>query len=366
MKFPISVCLITKDEERNIANCLRSIHSFVNEIILLDTGSSDRTIEIAKHYSAHVFEKEWANNFSESRNLALSQANEPYILVMDADEELDPESYQHLEQICSLREGEAGRVPVISPSLDDHVSISRITRAFPNNPRYRYEGRIHEQLLLDKGNVSIRYVNVDVRINHQGYRQEEIIRKNKTERNLDLLLLDYQSNPKDSYTLYQLGKTYQVHQKYEEAEKYLLIALRECKISGAPYPTFYSSLMITMVYVLMKLRKFKEVLLLLQEGVKLFPDYTDLYFMYANTLVQMGDSKYIAMIPELLNHCLKLGEANDHKYESIKGVGSFQAQYNLGIYYELAGKRELAAVFYNQSATYGYKPATLRLRQLGN
>ncbi|MBP1965809.1 glycosyltransferase [Paenibacillus aceris] len=364
MKLPISVCILAKNEEQHVSKCLKSIIPFVNEIVFIDTGSKDKTMEIARQHEVNVLEKSWNLNFSEMRNYAISEAKESFIMMMDADEELSPGSAAALQQICSLKEGQAGRVQIVSHTNNENIAISRITRVFPNDARYCYEGRIHEQLVFQKDKVHcISYINLDIKLYHYGYTKDSILLKNKTERNLQLLLLQQEENSNDSYNLFQLGRTYYVQKEYEEAETYLYRALHLTQSNYNEFP-FHSSILATLGHVLLQQRKFEALFKLLQVGVEIYPDYTDLYFIYVNALVQKQDPSHIAYIPEVLQYCLKLGETNDLKYETVKGVGSFQAHYNLGIYFELTGQRELAKHHYEASAAEHFNPAIFRLKAL--
>ncbi|HYF75279.1 MAG TPA: glycosyltransferase family 2 protein, partial [Candidatus Nitrosocosmicus sp.] len=85
----VSLCMIVKNEEKFLENCLKSVKDFVDEMIVVDTGSADRTVEIAKSHNARVFYFEWINDFAAARNYALDQATGEYVLVMDADEYLE-------------------------------------------------------------------------------------------------------------------------------------------------------------------------------------------------------------------------------------------------------------------------------------
>ncbi|MBI2109717.1 glycosyltransferase family 2 protein, partial [Candidatus Woesearchaeota archaeon] len=89
----ISLCMIVKNEERFIAKAIESVKDFVHEIIIVDTGSTDKTIEIAKKYTSKIFNFKWTDNFSTARNFSIEQATQPWILVLDADETID-KTYQ--------------------------------------------------------------------------------------------------------------------------------------------------------------------------------------------------------------------------------------------------------------------------------
>ena len=103
----LSLCMITKNEENNLSRCLDCIKEFVDEIIIVDTGSTDKTVEIAKSYGAHIYHYDWNNDFSKARNVSLQKATKDWILVLDADEVLPYEEGLKLKNIIntSVNEG---------------------------------------------------------------------------------------------------------------------------------------------------------------------------------------------------------------------------------------------------------------------
>ena len=96
----VSLCMIVKDEEENLARCLDSVRDFVDEIIIVDTGSTDRTIDIAERYGARVFYHPWEGSFSKARNYSLKYATCDWILILDADEELNNDDTSRLKEIA--------------------------------------------------------------------------------------------------------------------------------------------------------------------------------------------------------------------------------------------------------------------------
>ena len=92
-----SICMIVKNEEKNLERCLRSVKQCKNyEIIIVDTGSTDNTLKIAKNHNAKIFKYKWNNDFSAARNKAMEYARGDWVLILDADEELAPNSYEKL------------------------------------------------------------------------------------------------------------------------------------------------------------------------------------------------------------------------------------------------------------------------------
>ena len=92
MRNEVSLCMIVKNEENYLPNCLNSIKDIVDEIIVVDTGSTDKTVDIAKSFGAKVYYFPWRNNFSEARNESLKYATKDWILILDADDELSPKN----------------------------------------------------------------------------------------------------------------------------------------------------------------------------------------------------------------------------------------------------------------------------------
>lgn len=189
----ISLTMIVRDEERFLAECLESVKGFVDEICILDTGSKDRTVEIAREYGARVEHMEWPGNFAEARNRSLEMARFRWTLVLDADEEIAEESREALKSIRSIPSYETVIYCRIHNAIDDHGSNSMMShslpRLFPTTPRIRYKGIIHEALTIDGSNgADLKAVVTPIRIIHKGYTNDIAAAKEKSKRNAPLLL----------------------------------------------------------------------------------------------------------------------------------------------------------------------------------
>jgi GT2 family glycosyltransferase/predicted Zn-dependent protease len=220
----ISLCMIAKNEERNLQKCIDSVIDFVNEIIIVDTGSEDSTVEIAKKNKAKVINTVWNNDFSESRNLALNNATSKWILVLDADEVLEFDSTLELLNLINKNNFDALTVKIHN-ILDDEslckYEILPLTRVFKNDEKYRYEGIVHEQIKFSilRNNGKIKDSNI--KILHSGYKTSN---DTKIKRNIDLLKKALESAPDNPHYIYQLGITLFSQDNNDESINYLLQA----------------------------------------------------------------------------------------------------------------------------------------------
>ena len=143
----LSLCMITKNEEKNLSRCLDSIKDIVDEIIIVDTGSTDKTVEIAKSYGAHIYHYDWNNDFSKARNVSLQKATKDWILVLDADEVLPYEEGLKLKNIITF---DLERLIILEfegfDDLDDIISKKLVIELM---------GKHSNIILLDDSNIII-------------------------------------------------------------------------------------------------------------------------------------------------------------------------------------------------------------------
>ena len=221
----LTLSMIVKNEEKYLRECLESVKDTVDEIVIVDTGSEDKTVEIAKSYNARIFHFKWINDFSAARNFALSNSTGNWILYLDADERLSSESVKKLKNLVEINELIGVKCVVVS--LDEKLGISqsmKYTRLFRNNSDIQFDGKVHEQIenSLIKNNYKI--IDSEIIIYHQGYNVPKEELKFKAERNLKLLLNEYKNN-KSSYNAYQLANTYSALDDSTNALKYFKEAI---------------------------------------------------------------------------------------------------------------------------------------------
>ncbi|AKU93775.1 UDP-glucose--Lipooligosaccharide beta 1-4 glucosyltransferase [Labilithrix luteola] len=208
----LSLCMIVRDEESNIEGCLRSVQGVVDEIVVVDTGSKDRTITIARDFGALVVEEAWTNDFSAPRNRSIELATKDWILVLAADERIAPASGRRMREVVGRTRARGLQVrvrnlmPAGETALFDEVPQ---TRLFERRTEHRYEGIIHEQIApsIVRGGGTI--AKADLLVVHHGYQQDLVQGdRSRARRNLTLLEKQVELTPRDPYVLYNLGCTY--------------------------------------------------------------------------------------------------------------------------------------------------------------
>lgn len=216
--------MIVKNEAAHLQKCLSSIRDIADQIVIVDTGSSDGTLQIAKSFDAEIEHFNWINNFSAARNKSLQKATADWILHLDADEVLDESSKPIIKRIIEFKEADAFRVSVRNyHPPGDMVAFqdSNQIRLFRNHPKYRFQNKIHEQIYpsLFKSNASI--ADSDILIHHFGYRENN---KQKAQRNLPIILAALKENSADAYLQFKLGETYKALKQNRESKKAFLQA----------------------------------------------------------------------------------------------------------------------------------------------
>ena len=276
----ISLCMIVKDEEKNIRRCLESVKDFVDEIILVDTGSTDKTVEIAKEYGAKIYFHKWANDFSDARNASLEKATKNWILFLDADEELDPTEGFRLKNILSLNSNLEGfHLRLVNIISNTDIGDAIVLRVFKNRPEYRFEGKMHEQIVgsIERLNGPNFIGATDVKINHYGYDPNFADIEKKQKRNLDLLN-SYPEDKRDGYFYYSLGNEYARVENHDKALEIYQKAL-EIPIKNGERPVYLAYLYLNIAKVLSSSKRYKDEIEKLHEFENNFKNFKDLYFM---------------------------------------------------------------------------------------
>lgn len=206
-----SLTMIVKNEEKNLRDCLLCVRDLVDEMIVVDTGSSDRTKEIAAEMGAKVFDFPWVDSFAAARNEAIGHATGDWIFWLDADDRMDEANRQKLKRLFDniglentaydMKCRCVGAFPGDTETIVDHV------RLFRNDPRIRWKYRVHEQILraLRQAGAEVRFS--DVEIQHVGYVDAEL-KKRKQQRDLRLLLMSDAEEPNDPFILFNLASSY--------------------------------------------------------------------------------------------------------------------------------------------------------------
>jgi glycosyltransferase involved in cell wall biosynthesis len=208
----ISVCLIVKNEESCLKECLQSVIAFADEIIIVDTGSNDATLAIAQEFTTQVFSYIWNDDFAAARNYALHHATGDWIVSIDADEIImNPEKIR--DSLLALPANIGGALIELEshahrPDGTKDIFSINLLRVFRNSPDIRWEYCIHEQILESILRAGFSIQHIPVRYFHKGYDLSPEQMKQKHERNVKLLTKHLEKNPNDGYMWFQRAKTY--------------------------------------------------------------------------------------------------------------------------------------------------------------
>jgi tetratricopeptide (TPR) repeat protein len=220
----LSLCMIVKDEVGNLADCLGPLRTLVDEIIVVDTGSTDGTGALAQELGGKVFDITWKDDFSAARNESIRRATGQYILWLDADDRMDLEEIEKLKRIKGkLRQREPKGYYFVIQSLSPHEGENFFwhqLRLFPNKPGVQFEGRIHEQALLSLNRLGIPLEKLDIKIRHTGYESESTTIK-KHQRNWLILKSELEKNPDNLLGCFHAARTLAGMDRLPEAIEFL-------------------------------------------------------------------------------------------------------------------------------------------------
>jgi hypothetical protein len=208
----LSVCLIARDEEKNIERVLRSVEDVADEIVLTDTGSTDRTVEIAERW-VRVEHFAWIDDFSAARNYCIAQARGEWIFMIDADEELRADSRDELRQCLQCEKALAFtilREDLVDLAQPDQYTEMLHTRLFRNRPDIHFVGHIHHQFTPPLSEITAQtgldVLHSSIRLRHYGYAADT--NKEKLKRAVRYMEMDLRDDPDDFYYIVELGRSY--------------------------------------------------------------------------------------------------------------------------------------------------------------
>lgn len=319
--------MIVKDEENNLPRCLNSIKDIVNEMIIVDTGSSDSTVAIAESFGASVYHFPWNGSFSDARNESLKHARFDWIMIMDADDEMPPENREQILDLTVNDEADAYFFETISyigeePGLD--VLKNMNLRLMKNHKGYYYSNAIHEQIYcnIKAVNPAAKIVNLNIKVYHYGYLNQNITEHNKRARNIGLLEKELKKKPEHPFTLFNLGSEYYAMGDNVTAIDYFERAYQQFD----PNEGFSSHLILKMVHCYNGLGRNEEAIQYSKEGLKVFPYFTDLEFFLGAVEHALGNT---ILAIRHFDKCIKMGEAPNH-LNVIVGAGTYRPHFMMG------------------------------------
>jgi Glycosyltransferases involved in cell wall biogenesis len=329
----ITACLIVKDEAECIRQCLDSLKKVVQQIVVVDTGSTDDTVKIAKRYGAEVYFHEWAEDFSAARNLAIDKAKGDWIIFLDADEYFPEKTVQQVPKLIKKYSADCDAFLTEIANVDENQENKVLDkfyaiRIFHKDPCIRFSGKIHEQL-KHSADRQIRLYRVDpqmIQLIHTGYSRERL--RQKCERNLRMLLLQLLKNPQDTSLYRYLADAYYGLEDYEQALKYacLDIATGHKEIT---YATRSYRVWLDILHT--KKADFATIEAALQKSIAEFPDLPDFYAEYG--LLFLNAKRYDEALPWFLKS-LELNESYHGVETSVFKEHILDIYSFLGLIYE--------------------------------
>jgi Glycosyl transferase family 2 len=341
----IALVMIARDEARCIERALRSAAAWVDQMQVLDTGSVDDTAAIARRCGARVMHARWQDDFAAARNAALASATADWRLVMDADEWLadggeslaawmmDATPRIGLLRVTSLIEGGAGGA---------QQAPSWLPRLLPRGVAYK--GRVHEQ-----PHSPLPRQRLALHLHHDGYLPEQMA--GKAGRNRRLLQAALQDEPDDAYLQYQLGKDFEVHGSYAEAEPCYARARR----GAEPQAAWRHDLVLRSLFTLKKLQRHAQALALAEAEAPHWNHSPDFHFTLGDLLLDCAATTpqragvLLPRIEAAWRRALDIGE-NPALPDTVLGRGSFLAAHNLALLCDVVGDAPQALHWREQAA----------------
>ncbi|MDP4176898.1 MAG: glycosyltransferase [Bacillota bacterium] len=350
----LTLCMIVKNEEQNLKNCLSKIAAFVDEIIIVDTGSTDNTKIIASEFTDKIYDFKWCNDFSKARNFSIFKASNNWIVVLDADEFVTDfmrnNVYEFINEPSNNNKvGRIQRINIMRDFKENKKYIERVNRLF-NRDYFHYEGIIHEQLVALNSKTYETDI-VDITAQHIGYTNEALNRTNKLIRNINLLVEAVKENSESPYYYYQLGKSYYMLEKYKTSALYFEKAL---SLQIDYRLEFVEDLVETYGYSLINSERYEDALIL-ENFIKIYLNFADFHFIMG--LIYMNNAKFTEAVKSFL-------ECTKFQYSKVEGITTYSSYYNIGVIYDVLGFREKAIEYYRKCVY--YEPAKKRLKSLLN
>jgi tetratricopeptide (TPR) repeat protein len=334
--------MIVRDNETTIGPALQSISPWVDEIVVVDTGSKDRTPEICRQHGARLFAFPWCDDFSAARNESLKQARGEWVFWMDSDDTITAECGRKLRELANGTHpedvlGYVMQVHCPGPSTDDgtpDVTIVDHVKLIRNRPDLRFEGRIHEQMLPAIRRAKGEVTWTDIYVVHSGSDHSPEGTERKLARDLRILHRELEESPQHPFVLFNLGMTYADAKRFAEAVDYL----QRCIAISSPDESHVRKAYALLVSSLTQADRQDEAWKVCQRGRALYPDDKELLFRSAMLHHHFGrlteaEQAYL----EVLH-----GSEQRHFASVDRGLAGYKARHNLALVYAEMGRPDQA------------------------
>ncbi|MFB5763234.1 glycosyltransferase [Paenibacillus medicaginis] len=346
-KPSISLCMIVRNEEKYLPKCLSSVQRIVDEIIIVDTGSTDDTVAIAQAFGAKVIQMQWQDSFAHARNRSFEEATGDWILWLDADEEMDVNEADKLKELLTRDAIHEQRIEGIQFVFCMHLEggameYNYLHRMVRNRPQYRFEGRVHEQIMpsMLKFKSDLQLGQFDIHVHHYGYLAKNMLSQDKVRRNITLLQQAIAEHPDFPYYYYYWG-------------------IELCRLNDLQGALHHFNIFLNMAYddsqkgilasahkyrliTLAGLGRYQDMVRHSMESIARFPGFTDLYHLRAIAFNALGETDKAI---DSLRQALNIGPSEEG-YPTTAGFGTYLTCQDLGLLYAAAGNSKGADLYY--------------------
>jgi len=340
----ISACVIVKNEERNIARCISSYIDIVDEIVVVDTGSTDRTVEIAKDLGAKVFYFEWVNDFAKAKNYALSKATGDWIIFLDADEYFDVERSRNIPNLIKKYGKDKTKIlgctlVNIEEKTGEIIGTCSQSRIFKRDKEIYYISDIHERLHSEgKDTRAVFLTEEELLIYHTGYSQHKI--QEKAERNLPMLLKGLEREPVDPTLYFFLSDTYFSLKDYEKCIYYGELFLKNrVNMTGLNSKVYQN---IIAAKLKLKLNQ-KDIESFIEKALAEFPEHPMFYMLLGELFFSKKQYE-----KALENYKKALEKNNNYKNIEINNLAgrNYEIEKTIALILEIKNKKKEALDYY--------------------
>ncbi len=348
----LSVCIITKNQAAKLKKCLSAVKPYPFEIVVVDTGSEDESVEVASKFTRQVYSYAWQNDFAAAKNYAISKATNSIVMVLDTDEYLEALDWSELENMILANTGCVGRICCVN-LVEEEGQIRRnveyLNRIF-DREIFCYEGKIHEQLIHRRDGLQYTTYRSNVTIEHDGYLLSPKEKAAKVNRNKVLLQEALLEAPQDSYLQYQLGKTYFIEQDYNAAAEWFEKVLAN---DLDPALEYVIDTVESYGYVLLRTGRTEEA-----------ASYENIYPEFGHTADFQFLMGLIYMNNRLFDEAVKEFEkAAVNPEVRATNIAQYSAYYNAGVIQQCLGDYEKAMYYYEKCKA--YPKAEDRIKEIG-
>ena len=341
LRISLSLCMIVRDAARTLEPCLASIRPWVDEMIVVDTGSDDETPELAARWGARLFRFAWCDDFSAARNESLRHARGDWVFWMDADDTIDADNGRKLRALAhgphdDTIGGYVMQVHCPAPDGSDDYTAMDHVKLFRNCPDLRFEGRIHEQILpaIRRNNGEAAWT--DLFVVHSGSDQSLDGKRRKHERDLRILHLDLRDRPDHPFVLFNLGMTYADMDLHNDAVKWLRKGI---ELAG-PHESHLRKAYALLAASLHQLDRQEEAWQVCRGGLSRFPNDPELLFRQGMLAHEAGRLREAAEA-----YRMTLAKRGGRYFASVdQGILGCKARHNLACVYADMNCPDLAEI----------------------